>query len=333
MRKRLVLLVVLVFLAGSGVVAAWVVLGRSNGDVGTLVLQGNVDIRQVNLAFKTAGRISKMTAEEGDTVKAGDVVAVLDQRYAEDDIRLEKARVAAQAAVVARLENGSRPEELAQARAQVAERQAAAANARQTLGRKQELAGRGFSPHQAHDDALAAVDEAQAQLAVAQQTLKLVEIGPRQEDIAAARGELDAERVRLAQAEQQLVDTELLAPSAGVIQTRVREPGAIVAAGETVYALTLTSPVWVRAYVEEPDLARARSGMTVNVTADTVGGNSYLGQIGFVSPVAEFTPKTVETRALRTSLVYRLRIVVANPDGALRQGMPVTVTLQPADRS
>jgi HlyD family secretion protein len=123
-----------------------------------------------------------------------------------------------------------------------------------------------------------------------------------------------------------LADADLIAPSNGTVLSRVREAGAIVAAGEAVYVLSLTSPVWVRTYVSEPDLGRVRPGMEVQVKTDTRGAKTYTGRIGFISTTAEFTPKTVETTELRTSLVYRLRIVVDDDTGFLRQGMPVTVT-------
>ena len=107
--------------------------------------------------------------------------------------------------------------------------------------------------------------------------------------------------------------------------TRARERGAIVSPGETVFTLTLSSPVWVRTYVNETDLGRVQPDMPAYVTTDSAPKKFYTGHVGFISPTAEFTPKSVETRELRTDLVYRLRIVVDNPDGALRQGMPVTV--------
>jgi HlyD family secretion protein len=248
----------------------------------------------------------------------------------EDDVRLARARVAAQRATVEGLENGTRPEEIDQARAIVAERGAALELARATLARQQELAGRGVAPHQRHDEAQAAVGQAEAQLRAVQEALRLAVIGPRREDIAAARAQLEAEEATLAQAKRRLADTALAAPSAGTVLTRVREVGAVVAAGETVYTLSLAAPVWVRTYVDEPDLNRVRPGMAAEVTIDSVPDKVYRGQVGFVSPVAEFTPKTVETRELRTSLVYRLRVIVAEPDAMLRQGMPVTVVLRPA---
>jgi len=298
-------------------------LGSRSNDGGTIVLQGNVDIRQVNLAFRVGGRIAEMKVDEGDRVEPGRLIAALDKAYFADEVRLARARVAAQTAVVARLVNGTRPEEIAQARAAVVEREAAVQLARVTLGRQEDLAGKGISPHQKHDEATATLERAQAALKSAQETLKLAEVGPRREDIDAAKAQHEAENAALAQAERRLADAELTAPAVGVVLTRVREPGAIVTAGETVYAVTIISPVWVRTYVAEPDLGRIRPGLSVEVRTD--GGRSYRGQIGFISPVAEFTPKSVETRELRTSLVYRLRVVVEGDTAGLLQGMPVTI--------
>ncbi len=124
-----------------------------------------------------------------------------------------------------------------------------------------------------------------------------------------------------------LQDTELYAPSDGVILTRIREPGTVVKEADPIYTLSLVSPVWVRAYVSEVQLGDIYPDMQAEVFTDTPGGHVYKGHIGFISPVAEFTPKTVETTQLRTDLVYRLRIIADNPDHGLRQGMPVTVKL------
>lgn len=325
--RTLVVVGIVAAVAAAAAAAAWAFLLGRGDDGGRLVLLGNVDVRQVDLGFKVGGRIAAMAAEEGDAAAAGQVLAALDAGYMEDEARLARARLAAQEAAVERLENGTRPEEVDQARALVAERRAALDLARATLDRQQELAERGVAAHQLHDAAEAAGGQAEAQLRAAEQALRLAEIGPRREDVAAARAQREAERAALAQAERRLADTVLAAPGAGTVLTRVREVGAVVAAGETVYTLSLAAPVWVRTYVDEPDLNRVQPGMAAEVTIDSVPGKVYRGQVGFVSPVAEFTPKTVETRELRTSLVYRLRVVVAEPDAMLRQGMPVTVAL------
>ncbi len=121
--------------------------------------------------------------------------------------------------------------------------------------------------------------------------------------------------------------TESFAPNDGVILTRVREPGTVVNASDPVYTLSLTCPVWIRAYVAEPDLGKVKYGMKAYVYTDLKNGPVYTGYVGFISPIAEFTPKTVQTTELRTDLVYRLRIYIDNPDRILKQGMPVTVKL------
>jgi len=320
---------VVIGVAALALLVAWLAytLFRPSADA-ALVLQGNVDVRQVNLGFKVGGRISEMIVDEGDRVESGKTIASLDKSYFADEVRLAQARVATQAAILARLENGTRPEEIAQARAAVADREAALALADATLQRQETLASRDIASHQRHDEATATAGQAKAALASARETLKLAELGPRREDIDAAKAQLEAEKAALIQAERRLADAELIAPSVGTVLTRVREPGAIVGAGETVYAVTIVSPVWVRTYVSEPDLGRLRPGMKVRVVTD--GGKAYSGQVGFISPVAEFTPKTVETKELRTSLVYRIRIVIEGETEGLLQGMPVTVLVEEA---
>jgi HlyD family secretion protein len=120
--------------------------------------------------------------------------------------------------------------------------------------------------------------------------------------------------------------TEVYAPTDGIILSRIREPGTVVNPTDPVYTLSVSSPVWIRAYVGEPQLGLIYYGMKAEIHTDSQ--KTYTGQIGFISPVAEFTPKTVETLQLRTDLVYRLRIYADDPDHYLKQGMPVTVKLK-----
>jgi HlyD family secretion protein len=225
------------------------------------------------------------------------------------------------------LENGSRPEEISSAKAQVAEQHATVARAQQDFDRAERLVNSGAVSRETFDQTKSALAEAQARLKYAEETERMAVIGPRQEDIDAGKAQLADAEAAVVQSERRLSDSELFAPSDGIILTRAREKGAIVAAGETVFTLTLASPVWVRTYVNERDLGRIRPGMLAEVRTDTAPDKPYQGRIGFISPTAEFTPKTVETRELRTNLVYRLRVVVDNPNSGLRQGMPVSVTL------
>ena len=178
--------------------------------------------------------------------------------------------------------------------------------------------------------ALANVEAAKASLATAQLTYDSKQELYRQNvvsafDLSTAKNSLLAAQAQLAQAELNLQDSTLIAPSDGTLLTRAVEPGTVLNEGGTVFTVSLTRPVWVRAYVDERNLDQAQPGRKVLLYTDGRPDKPYHGQIGFVSPTAEFTPKTVETPDLRTDLVYRLRIVVTDADDALRQGMPVTV--------
>src|SRR5215510_8625658 len=323
MKRRFIIALAVVFAGGA---ASWWWFHRAPTN-SPLMLAGNVEVRQVNLGFKVAGRVKELKVDEGATIAEGQTVASLDRVYFEDNIAQLKAQRDQAKASLAKLEAGNRPEEIAQAEATVREREATVTNAKISFERAEELLKRAVGSRKAFDDAQAAHREAEARLNSARQNLRLLRAGYRVEDISAARAQLAERDAALQVAERQLADAELVAPSQGVVLSRVREAGAIVAAGETVFVLSLTNPVWVRTYVSEVDLGRIKPGMEVNVKTDTPGAPLLNGRIGFISTTAEFTPKTVETRELRTALVYRIRIIVNDSGQILRQGMPVTVAV------
>lgn len=293
-----------------------------------LTLYGNVDIREVNMAFRAAGRINALYFEEGDAVQAGDLLATLDPAPQRDALAIAQANLDAAMAKLALLKSGARPQEIEQAKAKVRESHAALANAQQEFHRQVDLVAKKLGNRKDLDEARSSKDQWAARLAQAEEALALAQEGFRSEEIAQAEAALAATEAQHQQAQTFLNDTRLYAVSSGTVTTRVYEPGAMVAVGSPVYALSLNDKTYVRAYVEEPELGNAVPGATVTIATDS-NDKRYRGQIGFVSPRAEFTPKSVETEDLRSDLVYRLRIVVGNPDAALRQGMPVTVTLEP----
>jgi HlyD family secretion protein len=331
--KRVALAAVVIALAGAsygawrlGVLPADVTKLWSRPSAG-LVLQGNVEVRQVNLGFKVAGRIEKLLVDEGDAVKAGQPLASLEKVYFEDSLAQAKALRDQAAANYAKMKAGNRVEDIAQAQATLTQQEATLQTATQTLDRAQALLASATGTVAAYDDALGAQREAAARVNVARQALLQMKAGYRVEDIESARAQLAQQAAAAQTVERQLADADLVAPSDGVVESRAEEAGAIVGIGETVFVLSLTKPVWVRTYVSEPDLARIRPGTAVEVKPDSREIAPLKGRIGFISTDAEFTPKTVETRELRTALVYRLRVVVDDPGDALRQGMPVTVNV------
>jgi HlyD family secretion protein len=280
-----------------------------------LKLYGNVDIRQVDLAFRVPGRIATMAFDEGAKVPPGAALAKLDARTIEQaDAELAKRR------------NGNRPQDISQARATLTERQAALVKARNDYQRRQSLLGSGAVSQALADASRAEFEQARARVQQAEAALSLQSAGSRIEDVRAAAAQRRSAMASREQRLTDLADATLVAPEGGTVLTRAREPGAIVQGGETVFTLTIDRPMRLRAYIAEPDLGRVSPGMAVAVTTD---GNSktYHGTIGFISPTAEFTPKSVQTESLRIDLVYRLRIIVTDPDDALRQGQPVSVAV------
>lgn len=301
-------------------------LQRAGTDNSQLLLYGNVDIREVQLAFRQPGRVMQMAFDEGDAVSAGTRMAALDAQPYRDALAAAQAQVQVAQAELAKLRSGLRPQEITQAREAVTPAQALATETERNYQRQSSLLEAGASSQRTVDAARTARDQAAAGVAVAKAALSQATEGFRQEDIAAAEARLAVAQAAAAQASTALADTELIAPSSGTVIARVREPGSMVASQSTVYSLSLDEPVYIRAYVGEPDLGRIAPGTMVRVKSDS-SDKVYRGQVGFISPRAEFTPRTVETTDLRTDLVYRLRIVIdeADSDGALRQGMPVTI--------
>lgn len=275
MRKKAAIIILLVLL----ICATLVFLYFKNRKISNeLTLYGNIEIRQVDLSFQVAGKIEKMLKEEGDTVKAGELIAVLDNKdYVSN---LEKAE------------------------ADVEKTLALKADAESKFERQAPLVNDNTISKQDYDTLLNTKNKASADYsgAVAQKNF----------------------------AKNQLDYTKIYAPEEGTIMIRVQEPGANVSKGQPVYTMAKTKPVWVRAYVNETDLGNIKYGQTVKVYTDTTDPKTgkkreYKGQVGYISPVAEFTPKTVQSTDIRTNLVYRIRVYIYDIDEYLRQGMPVTI--------
>jgi len=330
-RRRAIVIAVLVLLLGAAALAyAWWQQHTADDDGRQLVLFGNVDQRQVSLAFNTAERIAELTVREGDRVSPGQVLGRLDLRTARLRVAQAEAQIGVAEQVLARLRAGSRPEEIAQARAAVAAAAADAELGAQLLARLQaardDTAGRGVA-QQDLDSAAAKHNVALAHLDSARKALALTIAGPRREDIRQAEAQLAAARADKALAERQIEESELKAPIASVVRARLLEPGDLASPQRPVFTLAIMQPKWVRTYVPEPRLSKIRPGMAAQVSTDSAPAQPLAGRIGFIASVAEFTPKTVQTEELRTSLVYEVRIEVDDPADTLRLGMPATVRI------
>jgi HlyD family secretion protein len=321
--KRLAVAILAVAAVGALV---WLALQRLEATAPPGTLYGNVEIRQVDLSFNAEGTVATMPKHEGDRVKQGEVIAALDPATYQSGYDLAAARRDAAKAQLDVLLAGTRPEDIDEARANLAAAQASLANAEASFERQKSLAATNATTKQLLDDARMALDSGRAKVDQMQVLLTKALNGPRAEDIDAARAQLRAAEATVDLSRTQLERTKLVAPANGTIMTRVIEPGTVVLPAANVYSMALDDEIWVRAFAPEPLLPRVVPGAEVTLTTDGTH-KTYRGRVGYVSPAAEFTPKTVETPELRTQLVYRLRVRVENADDGIRQGMPMTITL------
>lgn len=383
MSKKVIIPVLLVAVAGGAL--AWR-LTHPAADPDIIRLSGNVELTEVDLSFKQSGRLLELAVGEGDDVKPGQLIARMDsnelkQQQAREgagvesaqsalvqlrstiawqtetiggDIALKKAELAAAESRLLELQNGSRPQEIETSRAFAAEAEVQAAQAQRDWERAQKLYKNDDISTAQFDQFRTKNDAAAATLQRAKQQLKLVQEGPRQEQIQQQRATVDRARaaVRLAEANKldlkrrqdelamrqaeisrakaqagvvdvQMNDRTLVAPIAGVVMAKSAEMGEVLAAGATVVTLGELDRPWVRGYVSESNLGRVKLGKLVDVSTDSFPGKKYKGRITFISSEAEFTPKQIQTQEERQKLVYRIKIDVENPNRELKSNMPV----------
>lgn len=333
MNKQIILIPVALALVAGG---AYLARREQAGAGSELVLHGNVDIRQVELAFNASGRIAEVRGREGERVGKGQVLATLDTERLKLSLVQAEAQAAVQRSQLAKLQAGNRPEEVRQAAAQREAARVAVLDAEQVYTRQQDLVAKNFVSRQQADSAANALTAARERLKAAEEAYRLAELGARKEDVAAAQAALAVQEAAVAGLRHDIAEGELRAPAAGVIENRILEPGDMASAARPVLTLALIEPAWARVYLPEAALGRVPVGARATLTTDSHPGKRYAGWVGYVAATAEFTPKAVETAELRTSLVYQARVFVCDGREELRQGMPVTVTIaygQPAGQA
>lgn len=305
----------------------------------SLVLYGNADDRQVNLSFSIQERIAELLPEEGDLVKKGDLVGKLetvrlnnDAAAAAAQIPVRQAVLKAATALYEKAKNGSRKEDIAISK-YISEAITAKIKAAESdFHRKQTLVDSDAVSKQSGETAEAEYFFLKAALEGSKTMVERLTSGERPEDIAAAAARVrEAEasvalaKAELAIREQKVKDTELFAPCDGIVRSRLREPGEMATPQTPVLTITMISPKWIRCYINESNLVKIKPGDKAEVKFDGAE-EPFEGQVGFISPNAEFTPKNIETSDLRTNLVYEVRVIVKDPDNRLRSGAPATVT-------
>ena len=383
MKRRILLIVAVLVVAG--VVALYAFHGFGRSQDGRIRVSGNIELTEINIGFKTAGRLIERDVDEGDNVKKGQILARLDRdqlvaerarevatlqaaetqvAQAETSIQWQKANLAADVeqkradlssndSKLLELKNGSRPQEIQEAKAAVDAAQAEWDRAKrdweraQTLFKNDDISTEQYDQYrnrwqnaqaslkqaQEHDSLVVAgprVEDIEAQAAVVQRArgaLKMaeanaLELKRREQELLTRRADIEQAKASIALIDSQLADTIAVCPVDGVVLVKAADPGEVLAPGTSVVTVGDIDHPWLRGYIDEKDLGRVKIGSKVRVTTDSYKDKVYQGRVSFIASEAEFTPKQIQTEQERVKLVYRIKIDVENPNRELKSNMP-----------
>ena len=323
-KKKIIIIVVLILIAIVGWLSYEKAL-KAKDEKDTYY--GNIDTRTVTIGFRFSNTIVSMFKDEGQNVHKGELLAVLDSRDINSSLNEAKANLEAEKAALAKFQSGYRIEDIAKAKAHVAAANSKVATTKDTYSRYKKLIESNAISKIKFVNAKESYNAALADLRSASSAYSKMTSGFRVEDVNVQLAKVKALEARVAKLRVDLEDTKLYSPVNGVVLTRYKEVGSIVNPGESLFEIAKRDEFWVRAYVDEPNFGDIQPHEKMLIYTDS-SKKPYEGYVGFISPVAEFTPKQIESQELRTDLVYRFRVIVQHPDEKIRQGMPVTIKLQ-----
>lgn len=323
MKKKIVLIVLFLVVVSTG----WILYNNFSQQQDKMTLYyGNVETRSVILGFRFLGIITDILKDEGEVVHKGEVVAKLDSLNLVHVKEELQAKLDAAKALLKKLKKGYRKEEIQEAQAQLDEAKANLNKIKDFHTRQKQLLQTKAISQSDYIVSLQNYKRAQALYNKAHAQYKLRKKGFRLEDIEIQAANLKALQANIKKIDTDIRDTLLKSPVDGVVLTRYKEPGSVTSPGERVLEIAKSDELWIRAYVDESHLGKIKPREKILIYSD-VKKKPYRGTVGFISPVAEFTPKNIQTQKLRTDLVYKFRVIVQNPDDMLRQGMPVTLQI------
>jgi HlyD family secretion protein len=295
---------------------------NDHAPVTKLRFSGNIEAHESQLSFKVQGRIVQLPIEEGQWVEPGALVARLDTDDFRQRVNVDRANLGVRESSLALTKAGTRHQEVEAAQQAMLQAQADLDQRKLDFARAQQLFAKDAISAQDRDVADTNLKRTQAAFQQAKEHYDQAVEGARKEEIAVAEANVKQARESLGLSRITLDNATLLAPGAGVITVRQAEIGEVVSPGTPVATLADLDHLWLRAYVPETDLSKIRWGQEAGIHTDTYPNKTYKGRISFISPQAEFTPKSVQTFQERVTLVYRIKIDVENPNHELKPGMP-----------
>lgn len=361
MKRGIIILVGVLAISGAAYGAyAWL-----HGRKTAITASGTLEARNISVGSKVGGRVMKVLVREGDRVEANQLLLTFDDAELAAQLTQARGRLEQARAALAKLQHGSRPEEIAQARAaaatderapgyrvqeitqlesDLARAKADATNAEQTFHRTSSLTEQGILAPQARDDAQARLDAAKAQvrslessvnaaharLREAEATKEMVERGPRREDINAARADVVRAEGELAQAEARWAEREVRSPAAAVVEVMDLRPGDLVTANAAVAKLLEADQLYAMVYVPQNDIGRIRVGQRAEIRVDAFRNRAFAATVEQIRQKAEFLPRNVQTEDERQHQVFGVKLRVENPGRELRAGVQADVVFTEA---
>lgn len=327
MKKKLIIIFILLFIF---FVAYKIYQTNSLNNQKNFTYYGNIDTRTVNVGFRFLGKIENITKDEGQSVKKDEILVELDNSNLKKSLEELETNILASKIALSKLTNGYRQEEILEAKAAMQEALENLNKTKDTYDRQKNLfktkstSEENFTISELnYKQALASLDKTKA-------VYELRKNGYRDEDIKIQEANIKALEIQVEKLKIDISDSTIKSPVDGVILSRFKEIGSITNAGESILEIAKTDEFWVRAYIDEKNLKDIKAGQKMLIYTD-LKDEPYQGNIGFISPIAEFTPKNIETQELRADLVYSFRVIIKNPDDKIKQGMPVTLKIAQND--
>jgi len=336
LKKKVIIIVFIIFVVGVGLL---VYSGQRNSRQKDLFYSGTIEATQANLSFQVPGRVVKIYVQEGQTVAKETMIAELDRvefeaRHAQAQANLDRAQKAkSQLETVLGIYKKTLPAEVARAQANVRSAVDTLRDAEKNYRRFEELYKKGVVTEKERDALRLHYDVAGSRLTESESLLKLAQgnlakIDAARQDVEAAVAQIDAARAVLQQAAIQLDYTRLKSPQNGVVSSRNIEPGETVTPGREVITIADLDRVDLKIFVEETEIGKVRPQQPVDVQVDTFPDKTYRGNVSFISPEGEFTPKIIQTKKERVKLVYLVKVSIPNPAHELKTGMPADARLR-----
>ncbi|MBM3285438.1 MAG: HlyD family efflux transporter periplasmic adaptor subunit [Candidatus Aminicenantes bacterium] len=293
-----------------------------------ITASGTIEAVEISVASKFSGLVEEVLVREGDRIRQGDRLAVMDSSGLEIQLRQAEAGVKLTEAQLALLLEGAREEDIRQAEAALKQARASLRLAEEDWKRWSSLAEKESATAKQRDDAETRYTVARAQAEAAEQALQKLRQLARPEEIQAARARLEQAIAARDLIKKSIADAVLIAPVPGVVTHRIAESGEFVIAGAPILAIVDLDKVELMLYLSTADLGKIRLGQTTEVTTDSYPGRIFEGRVSFISPEAEFTPRNIQTKEERVKLVYRVKVEIPNPEHILKPGLPADATLR-----